>query len=93
MLCINLAILPYSVYAIVFGFRIVSGQKNLILLHYRILFSLLQLIRGKDYMLARREKFINSSEYKRQGWYSLLAGILLLIAALLTILDYAMTLL
>lgn len=92
MLYINLAILPYSLYAIIFGFRIISGQENLILFHYRVLFFLLELLRGKDYTNRRREKFITCSEYKRQGWYSFLAGILLLSAALITIVDYLMTL-
>lgn len=39
-------------------------------------------------MLARREKFLNTGEYMRQGWYALIAGILMTICFLLAVIDY-----
>lgn len=83
-----LPLLPYSVYLVFEGFKIMRGQQNILLLHYRLLFWLLKLIRGEKYMRMRRDKFLNSSEYTRHGWYGVYAGILMLPATILMIYDY-----
>jgi len=87
ILILAIIFLPYSIYCTIGGFRIIKGVKNIILLHYKFLFFLLQLIRGKDYMSARKMKFINTAEYKRQGWYAFVGGILLIIGFLLYTFD------
>jgi hypothetical protein len=79
MLILSSIFLPYSVYCILGGLRIIRGEQNIVLFHYQFLFFLLRLIRGADYARARRTKFFNSSEYNCQGWYAFVGGVLLVI--------------
>lgn len=88
MLIMSLLILPYSLCILIGGLHIIQGRENIILLHYRFLFWILKLIRGNEYMRIRRSRFTNSSEYQRQGWYALIAGILLLAGSTLGIIDF-----
>jgi hypothetical protein len=87
----SLLLWPYSLYLIIEGLHIIRGRQNIILLHYRLLFWLLKLIRGGKYMRIRRNRFTNSSEYKRHGWWGLYAGILMCAATTLNIFDFLLT--
>ncbi len=88
LLVYSLCCLPFAIYCIFGGLQIVFRRQKIILLHYRPLFPILRITRGNDFMQARREKFLNTGEYIRQGWYALIAGILMIIAILSAIIDY-----